>query len=330
MNTFGRLFRLSLYGESHGKEVGIIIDGCPAGLALSTSDFKEDLERRRAGASGTTGRRELDKPRIKSGLFNRRTTGAPLTISFANRDVRSAEYLPLRDTPRPGHADFVARQKYAGFNDFRGGGQFSGRLTVALVAAGVVAKKIIHPATVKASLIEAGGIRDSDEAVRSASAEGDSVGGVVECRADGFPGGLGEPFFNSVESMISHIIFSIPGIKAIEFGSGFACSRMRGSECNDVLIDQTGKTKTNHSGGINGGMTNGNEIVFRVAARPTPSIRLTQQTINIKTGKTTNLSVKGRHDACIALRMPVIVEAAAAVVLADFLLIEHKRSRIMR
>jgi chorismate synthase len=330
MNNFGRIFRITIFGESHGQEVGMVIDGCPAGLSLGPDDFMKDLNRRRHGAAGTTSRREEDKPRILSGIFKKKTTGTPILITFSNRNIRAEDYSSFQDIPRPGHADFVAHHKYGGYNDFRGGGHFSGRLTVALVAAGVIAKKILSPAVVRAEILEAGGSPEIDKNVRAAQEEGDSIGGIVECCITGLPPGLGEPFFDSTESLLSHMVFSIPGIKGIEFGAGFKCCRMKGSECNDPLIDADGKTESNHAGGINGGLTNGNDLIFRAAAKPPSSIVREQTTINIKTGKKTALSVKGRHDACIALRMPVILEAAASVVLADLLLIEHKRPRIVR
>jgi len=330
MNTFGRLFQIALFGESHGEGVGILIDGCPAGLPLEAEDFSLDLRRRQAGAPGTTPRREPDIPLIKSGLLNQKTTGAPLLILFENRDVQSKDYQTLQDTPRPGHADFTARHKFGKFNDYRGSGHFSGRLTVALVAAGVIAKKILTPAIVEATLLEAGGSKEIEKAVQSALEENDSIGGIVECRARGLPVGLGEPFFDSVESLISHLVFAIPGIKGIEFGSGFACSKMKGTEYNDVIVNKEGKTKTNHAGGINGGITNGNDLVFRVAIRPPSSVKKEQSTINLQTGEQVKISVQGRHDTCIALRIPVIIEAVTAIVLADFMLIEQEIPRVMR
>lgn len=330
MNSIGRIFRIVLYGESHGEGVGIVIDGCPAGLPLSTDDFSTDLQRRQGRVPGTTSRKEPDLPRIKSGLLNKKTTGAPLLIEFKNKDVNSKDYLDLHNTPRPGHTDFVAQHKYGGFNDFRGGGHFSGRLSVGLVAAGVIAKKMLAPVTIETTLLEAGGSKDIQKAVQLTLQDNDSIGGIIECRANELPAGLGEPFFDSVESLISHLIFSIPGIKGIEFGSGFACSKMKGSECNDIIINTKGQTKTNHAGGINGGITNGNELVFRVAVKPPSSIKKEQDTINLRTGKSAKISVQGRHDACIALRMPVIVEAATALVLTDLMLIEQKIQRIMR
>jgi len=325
MNTFGRFFRIHIFGESHGPAVAVTMDGCPAGIALSEEDFLPDLARRKAGAAGTTTRTESDAPQIVSGVFNGHTTGAPLTVLFQNENIRSADYEKLRATPRPGHADFVLDKKWRGYNDPRGGGHSSGRLTVCLVAAGVVAKKLLREARVEARLIEAGGIADVDEAVRHAQAAGDSIGGVVECRVTGLPVGVGEPFFDSVESLIAHAVFSIPAIKGIEFGAGFSAARMRGSEHNDALVDAAGTTRTNHAGGINGGITNGNEIVFRVAVKPTSSTPKEQQTWNRETASVAAFSVGGRHDLCIALRVPVVVEAVTAVVLADLMMLEASR-----
>lgn len=330
MNTFGRHFRVTLYGESHGKEVGVVVDGIPAGLPLCAQDFSGDLQRRRPGSRGATPRREPDTPCFKSGVFNHSTTGAPVTITFPNKKVRSQDYEGFKDHPRPGHADWTASQKYGGFHDPRGGGPFSGRLSVGLVAAGVIAKKMIAPARVKAQLKEVGGSADISQILEKVQKDKDSVGGLVECWVQGLPSGLGEPYFDSVESLISALVFSIPGVKGIEFGAGFGCSRMRGSECNDVLLNREGKTKTNHSGGINGGITNGNELVFRAAVKPTSSIPRPQKTINMRTGKREALEVQGRHDACIAVRVPVILEAAAAVSLADLMLRAQKIPRIWR
>jgi len=330
MNSIGRLFRLTITGESHGNKIGVVVEGCPAGLSLDTEEFLPDLKRRHPGSEGTTERVEVDVPLFESGVLDGKTTGAPIMILFPNKDTKPEDYKAFRETPRPGHADFVARTKYGGFNDPRGGGFFSGRLTVALVSAGVIAKKILHPIKVGASLLEVGGMKDVQRAVQKAKEEGDSVGGLVECRANGLPVGLGEPFFDSVESLLSHFIFSIPGIKGIEFGSGFLSSKMRGSEFNDIIINKEGKTKTNHAGGVNGGITNGNELWFRVAVRPPSSIKKKQSTIHLQTEKMASISVKGRHDVCIALRMPVIIEAVTAVSLVDLMLMEQKISRVLR
>ncbi|MBU8891576.1 MAG: chorismate synthase [Bacteroidales bacterium] len=329
MNSFGTIFKISIYGESHGNQVGVLIDCCPAGLAISEDDFTEDILRRKSGAKGTTPRIEEDKPNIESGVFNGFTTGAPLLISFQNKNSKSEDYKDIFTFPRPGHADFTAKMKYGGFNDNRGGGHFSGRLTLGLVAAGVIAKKLINPVSVKAKLIEAGGENDIEKAIDNAVKNEDSIGGIIECVAENVSVGLGEPFFNSVESILSHIVFSIPAVKGIEFGSGFQAAKMFGSEHNDQLIDESGKTVTNFAGGINGGITNGNPLVFRVAVKPTSSISKSQQTVNLKTGSTEEIKIKGRHDVCIALRVPVVLEAVTAIVLADLMLLEHKIPRVI-
>jgi chorismate synthase len=330
MNSFGRLFRVSILGESHGAGVGALLDGCPAGLPLASADFEADLARRRAGAKGTTPRHEADVPVMRAGVFQGRATGAPLLVWFDNADVRSSAYEALANTPRPGHADWVARQKSGGFNDPRGGGHFSGRLSVALVAAGVVAKKLMPQVRVEARLTEAGGSPDVEAAVDAALAARDSVGGVVECRVSELPAGLGEPFFDSAESLLSHAVFAIPAVKGVEFGDGFAASRRRGSEVNDAFADASGRTQTNHAGGINGGLTNGNELVLRAAVKPTSSIARPQISVDLRTGEQVELSVGGRHDACIALRVPVVLEAAVAMVLADLMMLEGRIPRVWR
>ncbi|NVO18640.1 MAG: chorismate synthase [Bacteroidetes bacterium] len=317
MNSFGRIFRLSVFGESHGSAIGLVIDGVPPGISLSASDFEHDLSRRRSGAQGTTPRKEADLPKIISGIYKEKTTGAPLTILFENSDVRSSDYASLLTTPRPGHADFTAGKKFKGYADPRGGGHFSGRMTLALVAAGVVAKKIIAPVNITSEILEIGGETDIQKALDAIAGTGDSIGGIIQCTASGIPVGLGEPFFDSAESLISHLVFSIPAIKGIEFGSGFNAARMKGGEHNDPILDASGKTLTNNAGGINGGISNGNELLFRVAVKPTSSIGLPQETLDLKSGKTGTLQIQGRHDTCIALRMPVILEAATAIVLAD-------------
>ncbi len=321
MNTLGRIFKISIFGESHGPAVAVLIDGCPAGIDINEDDFTADLERRKPGASGTTPRKEEDEPKIISGVFNGKTTGAPIAILFENKNVRSADYDAIKNTPRPGHADFVLNKKFNGYNDHRGGGHSSGRLTVAIVAAGVVAKKILQNIQIHAKLIEAGGNTNIETAIQKAVEQQDSIGGLVECRVQNLPVGLGEPFFDSVESVISHAIFSIPAIKGIEFGSGFSATKMKGSEHNDAIIDAAGNTKTNHAGGINGGITNGNELYFRIAVKPASSTPQEQQTWNNATQAVESFTVKGRHDLCIALRVPVVAEAAAAIALADLLLV---------
>lgn len=338
MNSFGRLFRIHIFGESHGESVGLTIDGCPAGLSLSADDFTADIERRKGGAKGTTPRKEDDLPIFKSGLFNNKTTGAPITILFENNNTRSTDYARQRAFPRPGHADFVAHQKFGGNEDFRGGGHFSGRLTVCLVAAGVVAKKLLNlPLTpskgegikVEAIIKEIGGEHDIEKGLQKAIEAKDTIGGIVECKVTGLPIGLGEPFFDSAESYISHAVFAIPAVRGIEFGTGFAAARMFGSQHNDAIENTAGKTRTNHAGGIVGGITNGNEIVFRIAIKPTSSTPKEQQTLNWETNEVETFSVKGRHDLCIALRVPVVLEAVTAFVLADLLMLENRINRIV-
>lgn len=346
MNTFGNRFRVSIFGESHGPVIGVTIDGVLPGIPLCEADFEADLARRKAGALGTTPRTEADKPEFLSGVFDGHTTGAPVTIIFRNENTRSEDYEQFRGHPRPGHADFTANLKFGGFNDIRGGGQFSGRLTIGIVAAGVIAKKMLGFAQFHAQLVKLGGHADASlwpDALKAAEAEGDSLGGVVECTVQGLPIGLGEPFWDSVEALVSHAIFSIPGVRGIEFGDGFAASDMKGSEHNDPFPEHEcrhgegekchheeeggehhccheeggehhccGRHKhiqpplTNHAGGVNGGITNGNPLVFRVAFKPTASIA--------KAG------IPGRHDVCFAVRTPVIVEAMAAIVLTDLAL----------
>jgi len=330
MNTFGRLFRVSILGESHGACVGVLLDGVPAGLALSDADFTADMERRKGGkAPGTTPRQEEDKPVLQSGFCKGRTTGAPLLILCENRNTRSDAYDGLQNTPRPGHADWVALKKFGGFADMRGSGHFSGRLTSGLVAAGVIAKKLMGPIRVEATLLEVGGRTDIAQAVAEAMAAEDSIGGIVECRVQGLPAGLGEPFFDSVESLIAHGAFAIPAIKALEFGDGLTAAKARGSEFNDAIESVDGRTRTNHCGGINGGISNGNELVFRVVVKPTSSISAVQRTVDLTTGELTDLSVGGRHDACIALRVPVVLEAMTALVLTDLLMQEGRIKRVL-
>ena len=329
MNSFGRIFRIHIFGESHGECVGISIDGCPAGLSLNVDDFTTDIERRKGGSKGTTPRKEEDAPQLKSGVFNGKTTGAPLTVLFDNSNTRSSDYEKQRAIPRPGHADFVAGKKFGGFEDFRGSGHFSGRLTLCLVAAGIVAKKILSNIKIESTIVEIGGEADIEKGLQKAIDAKDSVGGIIECRVTGLPVGLGEPFFDSAESLISHLVFAIPAVRGIEFGTGFAAAKMFGSHHNDAIMNKEGKTNTNHAGGTVGGLTNGNELVFRIAIKPTSSTPLEQQSLNLETNTLESFSVKGRHDLCIALRVPVVLEAVTAVVLADLLLLEQRIPRII-
>ena len=330
MNSFGNLFKVQIFGESHGPLVGIIIDGCPAGLHISTDDFTEDLERRKGAAQkGTTPRKEEDFPEIKSGVFINYSTGFPISIIFENKNVRSSDYEQQRSIPRPGHADWVAHQKFGGYEDYRGGGHFSARLTTGLVAAGVIAKKLLSGINIRAEIIEVAGEKDIERGLQKAIDAKDSVGAIVECRIDNLPAGLGEPYFYSLESMLSQILFAIPAVRGVEFGTGFAAARMFGSEHNDAIIDTEGHTKTNHAGGIVGGISNGNQLVFRLAFKPTSSTPKQQESLNWNSGEQEKFSISGRHDLCVALRAPVIVEAATALVLTDAMLLAQKLKKVL-
>lgn len=318
MNSFGRIFKVSIFGESHGPQIGVVLDGVPEGLEICEKDFLKDIERRRPQGSAGTAREEEDKPQILSGVYEGHTTGAPLTIVFGNNNTQPADYEQFDAIPRPGHADYVASVKWDWANDPRGGGHFSGRMTLPIVAAGVVAKKVLDGMEFNAKLVELGGSSKETEwpaLLEKTAAEGDSLGGIIDCSINNVPIGLGEPFFDSVESLLSHAIFSIPGIRGIEFGDGFGASRMKGSEHNDPFGPE-GPVK-NGSGGANGGITNGAPLHFRVAVKPTSSIAKEQTTYNFAEEKMDKLRIKGRHDICFALRTPVIVEAMAAIVIAD-------------
>ena len=339
MNTFGRRFRVSIFGESHGELIGVTLDGVPAGLELSEQDFMADILRRKSGAKGTTPRIETDQPSIVSGVFEGHTTGAPLTVVFRNTNTHSSDYSLFAAMPRPGHADLTAALKWDDCQDPRGGGHFSGRLTLPIVAAGVVAKKVLSDLTmldetpcneVNARIVELGGIGLSGEvqdglpeawqqAIDQAVKDGDSLGAVVECVVPDIDPGYGEPFWDSVESQIAHAVFAIPGVRGIEFGDGFKAAAMKGSEHNDQ-IGEDGRPVKNGAGGVNGCITNGAPIRFRVAFKPTSSIRKAQETFNFATGQMDTLEVPGRHDACFALRAPVVVEAMTAIILADLAL----------
>ncbi len=333
MNSFGRLFRVTIFGESHGACVGLVIDGCPAGLPLNEADFITDIERRKGGSQkGTTPRKEDDLPIFKSGLFNGKTTGAPLTIVFENNNTRSEDYSKQRDFPRPGHADFVANKKFNGYEDYRGGGHFSGRLTVCMVGAGVVAKKILsyfsnNAITVTSKILEIGGETNLDAGLNKAIEAKDSIGGIVDCTVTNLPIGLGEPFFDSVESVMSHAVFAIPAIKGIEFGAGFSAAKMYGSQHNDMLQNLQGETVTNHAGGVTGGISTGNNLYFKIAVKPTSSTPLEQSSLNWNTNNIEKFSIKGRHDLCIALRVPPVLEAVAAMVVTDLMMLENKITR---
>ena len=358
MNTFGRKFRVTIFGESHGEAIGVVLDGVPAGLDLCEADFEKDLLRRKSGAKGTTPRLESDKPQILSGVFEGHTTGAPLTILFRNENTKSQDYAQFAAMPRPGHADLTAALRWDDCNDPRGGGHFSGRMTLPVVAAGVVAKKILADATildetpcseVNAHIVELGGMEilrfaqddmgvtqednvlaqnvpvdklpaEWQAAIDKAMKDGDSLGAVVECCVPDIDPGYGEPFWDSVESQIAHAVFAIPGVRGIEFGDGFKAAAMRGSDHNDPIGPDARPIK-NGAGGVNGGLTNGAPVVFRVAFKPTSSISCAQKTFNFETDEMDDLQIKGRHDACFALRCPVIVEAMTSIVLADLALL---------
>jgi len=341
MNSFGSSFRVSLFGESHGPAVGALVDGCPPGLALDVADFEADLARRRggpagsartgtAGAAGATPRAEADVPEILSGLYQGHTTGTPILILFRNADTRSGDYEAFLSVPRPGHADLTGKQRYLGYADPRGGGHFSGRITVGLVAAGVIAKGLLPGLSFRTSILEAGGRKDVEAACEEARAAGDSVGALVEIRVGGARAGLGEPFFGAVESRIAEALFAVPGVRGVEFGDGFRAAAMRGSEHNDPIVSADGRTAKNGSGGVNGGVTNGNEIVVRAAMKPTSTIARPQRTLDLDSGTEALLEGKGRHDACIAIRGAVALEAAVAIALADLAIIARGHDHALR
>lgn len=320
MNDFGRLFRVTLYGESHGPAVGVILDGVPPGLSLAEDDFSADLSRRRGGPPGSTTRAEPDRPRIRSGLYHGHSTGTPLAIEFENTDTRPGDYSQFERYPRPGHADLASRARYLGWADPRGSGHFSGRLTVGVVAAGVVAKKLLPGVSFRTLVLEAGGRPDVDAAIQDAQAAGDSVGSLVEIRVDGLSSGLGEPYWDGLESRLAAALFAVPGVRGVEFGDGFRVAAMLGSQHNDPILDTSGRTERNGAGGVNGGVGNGNQVVVRVAFKPPSSIALPQDTVDMDTGQRARVSAAGRHDACLGPRGAVVLEAACAIVLADLAL----------
>ena len=350
-NTFGNHISVTLLGESHGPAIGAVLDGIAPGIEVDESFIAEILSRRRPVGAISTARQEADDFSIVSGVFNGKTTGTPICILIPNADTRSGDYSQMQSAARPSHADFTAQCKYHGFQDCRGGGHFSGRITAALCAAGAIClsalnKKGIHIAT---HIKQIASVCDRefddldadmqklnqldfavlDEAVKEqmltaitdAKADGDSVGGILETAVTGLPAGAGEPWFDTVEGLLSHALFSIPAIKGVEFGAGFAFGSMRGSEANDALFAENGtvKTKTNHSGGINGGITNGMPILFRCAVRPTPTLSKEQETVDLQTGENTTLSAKGRHDPCIVHRARIVVDCMTAITLCDIL-----------
>ena len=323
-NTFGNSISVTLFGESHGPAIGVVLDGLAPGIDVNEEVMADFLSKRRPSSDLDTARREEDHFQILSGVFHGKTTGTPLAIVIPNEDTRSKDYT--YGPARPSHADYAAFCKYHGFEDYRGGGHFSGRLTAALVAAGgilipALEKKGIR---IETHIDSCGGISDGDfdEQIRKAAAENDSVGGTTETTITGLPRGLGEPWFDSVESQLSHIVFSVGGVKGVEFGSGFALANLKGSEANDPLrIDDAGEvyTETNHNGGINGGITNGMPVVFRCAIKPTASIAQDQKTIDFQKQENIDFCVNGRHDPAIIRRACPVIDSVTAIVTADLL-----------
>lgn len=354
-SIFGNKIKVSIFGQSHSEAIGVVIDGLPAGFEPDMVELAKFTARRTAiGKKGVTARKEADTPRIVSGLFNGRTCGAPLCAVIENTDVRSSDYEKLRVTPRPSHADYCASVKYGGFADFRGGGHFSGRLTAPLVFAGGLCvqllaergirvggrvksignayDKYIDPAEVTAELLDEiashefptlGDGEEMQKEIESARMAADSVGGQVECFILGLPCGVGEPMFDGLESRISSAVFAVPAVKGIEFGDGFALTGMRGSEANDefyIAEDKSVRTRTNSNGGILGGISTGMPVVFSAAFKPTPSIGMTQNTVNLDTMTDTTLDIGGRHDPCVVVRALPCVESAAAIAICDMIL----------
>jgi chorismate synthase len=313
-NSFGKLFRLTTFGESHGEALGCVLDGCPAGLEISVSDIEGELLRRRPNADSGS-RDEEDKPRILSGLYKGKTLGTPIVIVICNTNQNSGDYDELKDIYRPGHGDYTWEAKY-GFRDHRGGGRSSGRETAARVAAGAIAKKFlaIHGITITSNTTL---FHDIDEIRKN----GDSAGGIVTCKAAGVPAGLGEPVFDKLDARIAAGIMSIGACKGIEFGAGFLAAQMKGSENNDTP-NKNGEFLTNNCGGILGGISNGQDIVFKAAFKPTPSISLPQNALD-KNGNVKEIVIKGRHDVCLVQRAAVVAEAMTALILADFLLLDR-------
>ena len=349
-SSFGKLFTITSFGESHGRCVGIIIDGCPAGLPITEEDIQREVDKRKPGVSmAATSRGEEDRVEVLAGIFKGTTSGAPICLLLWNKDVDSSEYEKMRFLLRPGHADYTAFIKYGGFNDFRGGGRFSGRITATFVMAGAIAKKLLNLIGIEvlAHTIEIGGIKAEpkefseikgnvgqnplrcadmaaaqamSEVIEQVKAEGDSLGGVIEGIARNVPVGLGEPVFDTLDGELAKALFAIPAVKGVEFGSGFSAAGRKGSENNDPFTVRDGKiaTVTNNAGGILGGISNGMPIVVRVAVKPTSSIAKDQRTVDIKNMENTTLSVKGRHDVCIVPRAVAVVESMMAVTLCDF------------
>ncbi len=329
-NTFGNQMTLTLFGESHGPAVGLVVDGITPGLPVSKETIENYLSKRRPAKYGDTSRVEQDRFQITSGVFNDFTTGTPLCISITNSDTISSVYEASRDVPRPSHADYTADVKFNGFQDYRGGGHFSGRLTAPIVAlSGILLPALEKKGiTISSKVINIGGCNNPalfDEVIENAKNENDSLGGIVETVITGLEAGLGEPWFDSLESVISHAVFSLGGVKGIEFGEGFKLASMTGSEANDPFRIENNKvvTSTNHSGGINGGISNGMPVVFRTAVKPTPSISRQQESVNIRKMQNEILEIKGRHDTAIVRRISPVIDALSAFVICDMLMQRH-------
>jgi len=329
MNVVGNKFRFSSFGESHGKLIGTIINGCPPGVPISEEFINKNLEERRPGFSKLTStRKEEDKCEIISGVLNGKSTGAPITVIVKNQNVKSEDYSNLKNIPRPGHADFPASVKYNGFNDIRGGGRFSGRLTISHVVAGSIAQKILEKKgiTIETKITEIGGKESNfEEIIESVKNEKDSIGGIIKTSIKGLPVALGEPIYLPVESVISSVIFTIPGIVGIEFGDGFKVAKQKGSEHNDPYYyeNQEIKLKSNHCGGVLGGLTTGSDLEFSVVVKPTSSIGIPQDSVDMDKKENVSITIKGRHDPCIVIRAnPVIKFATWAIILDLYLLAE--------
>ncbi|HIU64090.1 MAG TPA: chorismate synthase [Candidatus Avacidaminococcus intestinavium] len=359
--SYGKMIKMTIFGESHGPSIGLVIDGLPPGIIINEEAIKQEMMRRAPGQSAlSTERRERDQFVIQSGVFEGRTTGTPLCALIANSDTRSGDYSYLKDIMRPGHADLGGKIRAQGFNDYRGGGHFSGRLTAPLVLLGAIARQVLEERgiTIGTHIAAIGEVQDGvfdpvtvsetvltrlrqmsfpvldlkqaekmQSVILQAKAAGDSVGGVVECAITGMPAGIGEPFFDSLESVLAHALFSIPAVKGLEFGAGFALAKMLGSAANDAMYYEGAsvKARTNHNGGIIGGITNGMPIIFRTAFKPTPSISVPQESVNVVTQQSTQLVIQGRHDPCIVPRALPVVESIAAWMLLDMLLLSEKR-----
>ena len=316
--------RYTIFGESHGPAIGVTLEGVPSGVELDWDFIRSEMARRAPGQNAmSTARRETDEPQVLSGVFENRTTGTPLCAVIQNTDTRSRDYSKLRDLPRPGHADYSGAVRYGGYNDYRGGGHFSGRLTAPMVFAGAVAKLILRQRGVEVTgrISNLAGIADPtpeqvEEAILAAKAEGDSVGGCIACSVTGLAPGLGAPDFGcNVEGIFSQYLFAVPAVKGVAFGAGFGFAALRGSQANDpfYMDGETVRTRTNHTGGVNGGITNGMPVEFEVVLRPTPSISQPQQTVSLSRREDAELVIEGRHDPCVVVRALPVIEAAAAL-----------------